>query len=56
MACKGAIKAGYITSDYEREQFIKKLFEQPEIRYCPHGRPVMIEITKRELEKNFGRV
>ena len=56
MACKGAIKAGYITSDYEREQFIKKLFEHPEIRYCPHGRPVMIEITKRELEKNFGRV
>ncbi len=56
MACKSAIKAGYKTTAYEREQFIKTLFEQPQVRYCPHGRPVMIEITKRELEKNFGRV
>ena len=56
MACKSAIKAGYITTAYEREKFIKELFKQPDVRYCPHGRPIMIEITKRELEKNFGRV
>lgn len=56
MACKAAIKGGMYTTEYERELFIKRLFSSPEIRYCPHGRPVMIEITRRELEKNFGRV
>lgn len=56
MACKAAIKGGMYTTEYERELFIKHLFASPEIRYCPHGRPVMIEITRRELEKNFGRV
>ncbi len=56
MACKAAIKGGMYTTEYERELFIKRLFANPEIRYCPHGRPVMIEITRRELEKNFGRV
>ena len=56
MACKAAIKGGMYTTEYERELFIKRLFAGPEIRYCPHGRPVMIEITRRELEKNFGRV
>ena len=55
MACKAAIKGGMYTTEYERELFIKRLFASPEIRYCPHGRPVMIEITRRELEKNFGR-
>ncbi len=55
MACKAAIKGGMYTTEYEREVFIKRLFNSPEIRYCPHGRPVMIEITRRELEKNFGR-
>lgn len=56
MACKAAIKGGMYTTEYERELFIKRLFASPEVRYCPHGRPVMIEITRRELEKNFGRV
>ena len=56
MACKAAIKGGMYTTEYERELFIKRLFASPEIRYCPHGRPIMIEITRRELEKNFGRV
>ncbi len=55
MACKAAIKGGMYTTEYERELFIKRLFANPEIRYCPHGRPVMIEITRHELEKNFGR-
>ncbi len=56
VACKAAIKAGHNTSEYERNAFVEKLLSMPEIRYCPHGRPVMIEMTKREIEKIFGRL
>ena len=55
-ACRAAIKAGDRTSDYELEVFVEKLLGNPDIRYCPHGRPVLIELTKYEIEKNFGRV
>ncbi len=56
VACRSAIKAGNFTSRYEMEKFAKKLLSMPDIRYCPHGRPVLVEMTKRELEKNFGRI
>ena len=56
VACRSAIKAGNFTSRLEMERFAKQLLSMPDIRYCPHGRPVLIEMTKRELEKNFGRV
>ena len=55
-ACRAAIKAGDRTSDYELNIFVEKLLSNPDIRYCPHGRPVLIELTKHEIEKNFGRV
>ena len=54
-SCRAAVKAGDYTSPYERELFVKKLLSMPEIRYCPHGRPVMIKMTKYEIEKLFGR-
>ncbi len=56
VACRSAIKAGNFTSRLEMERFAKQLLSMPEIRYCPHGRPVLVEMTQRELEKNFGRV
>lgn len=56
VACRSAIKAGNFTSRLEMERFSKQLLSMPDIRYCPHGRPVMIEMTQRELEKNFGRI
>ena len=56
VACRSAIKAGNFTSRFEMERFAKQLLSMPDIRYCPHGRPVLIEMTQRELEKNFGRV
>ncbi len=56
VACRSAIKAGNFTSRTEMELFSKQLLSMPDIRYCPHGRPVLIEMTQRELEKNFGRV
>jgi len=54
-ACRAAVKAGDPTTAYERERFVEKLLAMPEIRHCPHGRPVMITLTKKELEKRFGR-
>ena len=56
MACRAAVKAGNFTSSYEAEKFVEKLLQREDIRYCPHGRPVMIELTKKELEKQFKRI
>lgn len=55
-ACRAAIKAGDKTSDYELNLFVEKLLSNPDIRYCPHGRPVLIEMSRYEIEKNFGRI
>ncbi len=55
-ACRAAIKAGDKTSAFELNSFVEKLLNNPDIRYCPHGRPVLIELTKRDIEKNFGRI
>ena len=56
MACRAAIKAGNTTTSLEIEKFVKDLLSREDIRYCPHGRPVMVEISKRELEKQFKRI
>ncbi len=55
-ACRAAIKAGDKTTAYELEKFTEKLLSDDSVRYCPHGRPVLAELTKRELEKFFGRI
>lgn len=55
-SCRAAVKAGDYTSPYERDLFVKKLLSMPDIRYCPHGRPVMIKMTKYDIEKQFGRI
>lgn len=55
-SCRAAVKAGDYTSPYERDLFVKKLLSMPEIRYCPHGRPVLIKMSKYDIEKQFGRV
>ncbi|MEI6579246.1 MAG: DNA mismatch repair endonuclease MutL [Eubacteriales bacterium] len=55
IACRAAIKAGDFTSELERERFVETLLKLPDIRYCPHGRPVLIEMKRKELEKSFGR-
>ena len=56
IACKAAIKAGTFTDDKEREEFARKVIGDPAIRSCPHGRPVIVHLTKREIEKMFKRV
>lgn len=55
-SCRAAVKGGDKTTPQERELFVEKLLSMPEIRYCPHGRPVMVKISRYELEKQFGRV
>lgn len=56
IACRAAIKAGNNNSDYELMRFVKKLLTDKDVRYCPHGRPVIVEMTKYELDKQFGRI
>ena len=56
MACRVAIKAGNTTTDFEIKKFVEELLQRDDIRYCPHGRPVMVEVSKRDLEKQFKRI
>ncbi len=55
-ACKAAIKAGYKNSTAEMKVLAEQVLYDDDVRYCPHGRPVLIEISKYELEKQFGRI
>jgi DNA mismatch repair protein MutL len=55
-ACRAAIKGGDKTTSYELDDFVGKLLSNPQIRYCPHGRPVLIEMSRADLEKQFGRI
>ena len=56
VACRSAIKAGDNNSEAELLTLAKQVVNDNDVRFCPHGRPVMIEISKYELEKQFGRV
>ena len=55
-ACKAAIKAGYKNSTAEMKVLAEQVLYDDEVRYCPHGRPVLIELSKYEIEKQFGRI
>ena len=54
MACKAAIKGGQKNDRAELEKVAKAVMAG-EVKYCPHGRPVAIELTRGQLEKRFGR-
>lgn len=55
-ACRAATKGGDISRPEELEEIAGRVLLEDDIRYCPHGRPVCVEMTRRELEKQFGRV
>ena len=55
-ACKAAVKAHDILSEKEALELIKKLLKTPNPFTCPHGRPTIIEVTKKEIEKMFLRI
>lgn len=56
MACKGAIKANEDTSEEELIFLFKEVLSDDRIKYCPHGRPIMFELTKSDIEKQFRRI
>ncbi len=55
-ACKAATKAGYKNSTAEMKVLAEQVLYDKNVRYCPHGRPVLIELSKYEIEKLFGRI
>ena len=55
MACKAAIKAGWKTDDRELMALVKEVMSRDELKYCPHGRPICITLSKKMLEKQFRR-
>ena len=55
VACRAAIKAGDHTSRQELISLAEELERNPQVRYCPHGRPVYVVLGRREIEKQFGR-
>ena len=54
MACKAAIKGGWTSAPEELEKVARAVMSG-EVKYCPHGRPVAVELTRAELEKQFKR-
>ena len=55
-ACKAAIKGNQSISRGEVEALIKELLTLENPYHCPHGRPTMISMSKREIEKKFKRI
>ena len=55
VACKAAIKAGYITDERELRRVAEAVLSG-EVKYCPHGRPVSAKLTRRDLDKLFKRI
>ncbi len=56
MACKASIRANEDNDISELAYLADKVINDREIRYCPHGRPVLTQISKRQIEKYFGRI
>ena len=55
ISCKAAIKAGWDTDPAELLVLAEKV-ASGEIKYCPHGRPVAVALTRKELDKQFKRI
>ena len=55
IACKAAIKAGWHSSEKELLTLAKEVMAREDLKYCPHGRPICISLSKKQLEKQFKR-
>lgn len=56
LACKAAIKANDKNSIPELQKLAEDVYYNEDIRHCPHGRPVMFVLSKRDIEKQFKRI
>ena len=56
MACHAAVKANYPLTSEKMAHILEELRQTAYSTICPHGRPVMLRLTRREVEKNFQRV
>ena len=54
MSCKGAVKAGQKLDIHEMKNMVRRLHEVGEYT-CPHGRPIIVKLTRNDLDKMFGR-
>lgn len=55
VACKAAIKAGWHTDEKELLALVRTVMEDESLKYCPHGRPICVSLSKKQLEKQFKR-
>ena len=55
VACKAAIKAGWQSSEKELKVLAEQVMARDDLKHCPHGRPICITLSKKQLEKQFKR-
>ncbi len=55
VACKAAIKAGWTNDEKELLPLVRQVMSREDLKYCPHGRPICITLSKKQLEKQFKR-
>ena len=55
VACKAAIKAGWKNDEAELLAVAKAVMSREDLKYCPHGRPICVTLSKKQLEKQFKR-
>ena len=55
VACKAAIKAGWHNDEAELLAVVKQVMAREDLKYCPHGRPICVTLSKKQLEKQFKR-
>ena len=55
VACKAAIKAGWVNDEKELMAVAKAVMSDETLKYCPHGRPVCVTLSKKNLERQFRR-
>ncbi len=55
VACKAAIKAGWDNDEKELLALVRQVMADENLKYCPHGRPICISLSKKQLEKQFKR-